>query len=106
MQRSAVIGGFILTIVGIAFGMFGALVLVCQFVEWWSFGNWNTVSIGYVLNYFRIQPSHFILYPVNLLALPVNFVSLSIGALMSGIGIKTMGREMRCHANSQPKRSE
>jgi hypothetical protein len=71
-------------IAGLVIGALGALVLFMQFAEWWSFGNWNVVSIGYVLNHFHIQ------FPKAIsivLDAPMSLVLFGIGGLIVAIGL-------------------
>ena len=72
-------------IAGLVIGALGALVLFMQFAEWWSFGNWNDVSIGYVLGHFHV------LFPAVIsiaLDLPLSLVLFGIGGLIVAIGAK------------------
>jgi len=47
-------------ITGLVIGALGALVLFAQWIEWFSFGNWNPISVRYAFDYFGFQPPHFI----------------------------------------------
>ena len=73
-------------ITGLVFGVLGALVRAAQFTEWWSYGDWNAVSIGYVLAYFNILPPALISIGSRLLNLPVSAVLLGIGVLVAALG--------------------
>jgi hypothetical protein len=86
-------------IAGFIIGALGALVLFAQCLEWWSFGNWNPVSVRYALNYFAIHPPHFVSTAFGIqrifnsledefLNLPLSIVLLGIGGLIAAIGAK------------------
>jgi len=66
--------------------MLGALVLLAQYLEWQSFGNWNEVSLGYVLAYFEVQPLPFISPASRLWALPISAVLIAAGGALSAVG--------------------
>jgi len=66
----------------------GALVLFMQLAEWWSFGNWNAVSIRYVLSYYKTQSPHFASPMFRFLDLPASLMLLGIGGLIIAIGAK------------------
>lgn len=89
-------------ITGFAIGAFGALVLFAQFIEWRSFGNWNPVSIRYALDYFEVQPPHFIASGFQkifnwrrdgFLDLPLSIVLLCIGSFIVVVGICVPGKK-------------
>jgi hypothetical protein len=84
MKRRSLLSIFCIT-TGAVIGALGALVLFMQLAEWWSFGNWNVVSIRYFLGHFHIQFSNFI--PI-VLDLPLSFILLGIGGLIVAIGSK------------------
>jgi hypothetical protein len=82
---------------GFVIGTLGALIVLAQGLEWWSFGDWNPVSIGYVLDHFRIQPPNF--YPTasgkltnwlrdKCLDFPLSIALLGIGGVIAAIGIR------------------
>jgi len=73
-------------ITGVALGILGALVLSAQCAEWWSFGDWNAVSIRYVLGYFNILPQPLISTGYRLLDLPLSAVLLVAGGLIAALG--------------------
>jgi hypothetical protein len=75
-------------IAGLAVGALGLLVVIAQTLEWWSFGNWNPVSLRYVLDYFTIRPPHFVPMAGKIWDLPANVVLLVVGALIATIGGK------------------
>jgi hypothetical protein len=72
-------------ITGLVIGALGALVLFMQFAEWWSFGNWNIVSIRYVLDHFHIRYPNFI---TIVLDLPLSLILFGIGGLVVALGCK------------------
>jgi hypothetical protein len=82
MPRRSLVAIFCIT-TGLVVGALGALVLFMQFAEWWSFGNWNAVSIRYVLGHFHIQFPDFISI---VLELPLCLILLGIGGLIVAIG--------------------
>lgn len=71
------------SIIGAACIGVGALVLGLQIAEWWSFGDWNAVSVRYVLGYFSIPV---ISGNYGLLDLPASLLFLSGGALVVLLG--------------------
>ena len=84
-------------ITGFVIGMLGALVLFAQWIEWFSFGNWNPISVRYAFDYFGIQPPHFISTALGIgkifnwlgdgfLDLPLSVVLLGTGGLIAAIG--------------------
>ena len=84
-------------ILGFAIGALGMLVVFAQCIEWWSFGNWNQVSVRYAFEYFTRQSPNFILTALDvprifnwlrdgLLNLPLSIVLLGIGGLITAIG--------------------
>lgn len=86
-------------ITGFIIGALGALVLFAQCIEWWSFGNWNPVSVHYALNYFAIHLPHFVSTATGIqkmfnwledgfLNLPLSIVLLGIGGLIAAMGAK------------------
>ena len=86
-------------ITGFVIGTLGALVLFAQWIEWFSFGNWNPISVRYAFDYFGIQPPHFISTALGFrkifnwlrdgfLDLPLSVVLLGIGGLIAAIGGK------------------
>lgn len=90
-------------IAGFAIGALGALVLFAQCAEWWSFGNWNPVSIRYAFDYFEIQPPHFNSTTLGIqkifnwlrdgfLNLPLSIVLLGIGSLLAAVGTTTLAK--------------
>lgn len=66
----------------------GVLVLAAQAAEWWSFGDWNTVSIRYVLGYFNILRASLISNEYGFLDLPISFLLIGSGALIALLGKK------------------
>ena len=75
-------------IIGLAFCALGALVLSAQSAEWWSYGDWNPVSIGYVLDYFNILPAPVISIGYRFLDLPVSVAFFGIDASQPHAGIR------------------
>lgn len=73
-------------IIGAACVVIGALVLTAQIAEWWSYGDWNAVSVRYVLNYFNILPARLISGGYRLLDFPVSVLLLGTGALIAVLG--------------------
>ena len=55
-----------------------ALVVVAQFLEWHSYGNWNPVSPRYVFEYFEMRPAHIALAS-RLWDLPLSLILLFAG---------------------------
>jgi hypothetical protein len=84
MPRRSLLAIFCIT-TGLIIGALGALVLFMQFAEWWSFGNWNAVSIRYVFGHFHIQFPDVISI---MLDLPLSLVLLGIGGLIIAFGVK------------------
>jgi hypothetical protein len=72
--------------IGLAFGTLGALVLFAQCAEWWSFGDWNAVSLGYVFEYFKIPPSSSGSIGHIFLDLPASAALLGTGILIAVLG--------------------
>jgi hypothetical protein len=88
-----------LMITGFVIGALGVLVLFAQWIEWFSFGNWNPISVRYAFDYFGIQPPHFISTALGVqkslnwlrngvLDLPLSVVLLGTGGLIAAIGGK------------------
>src|ERR1700733_281211 len=85
-------------ILGFAIGALGMLVVFAQCIEWWSFGNWNQVSVRYAFEYFTRHSPNLILTASldiskifnrlrdGLLNLPLSIVLLGIGCLITAIG--------------------
>jgi hypothetical protein len=73
-------------VIGLGLGTLGALVLLAQYLEWRSFGNWNEVSLGYVLAYFEVQPLPFISPASRLWELPINAVLIAAGGALITVG--------------------
>src|SRR5271163_3358159 len=84
-------------IIGFLIATLGALVLFAQCIEWWSFGNWNPVSVRYAFDYFEIQPPYFISTALGMhkifrwardgiLDLPLNITLLGVGGFIAVIG--------------------
>ncbi len=84
-------------ITGLVIGALGALVLFAQWIEWFSFGNWNPISVGYAFDYFGLQSPHFISATLGIqrifnwlcdafFDLPLSLVLLGIGGLIAIIG--------------------
>jgi hypothetical protein len=74
--------------VGGVIAALGAIVIFIQLAEWWSFGNWNGVSIRYVLGYYKIQSPYFASPMFRFLDLPLSPMLLGIGVLIVTIGAK------------------
>jgi uncharacterized membrane protein SirB2 len=64
----------------------GALIIFAQSIEWWTFGNWNPVSVRYALGYFEIQPRSFTTQ--KFLDFPLSMVFLAISILIAAIGVR------------------
>lgn len=86
-------------ITGLVIGALGALVLFAQWIEWFSFGNWNPISVRYAFDYFAIQLPHFISRALGVqkifnwlrdgfLDLPLSIILLGTGGLIAAIGGK------------------
>ena len=73
-------------IVGLTFGLLGALILAAQCAEWWSYGDWNVVSIRYVLSYFDVIPQPFMPGRYGLLDLPMSALLFGAGGLIAALG--------------------
>ncbi len=70
---------------GLAFVLLGALVLAQQSAEWRSYGDWNAVSIGSVLDYFHILPSRLISLGTGFFDFPVSVVLFGFGILIAAL---------------------
>jgi hypothetical protein len=71
----------------IALITFGALVLIAQFLEWYNFGNWNSVSPRYVFEYFELRPVPHISMTSTLWDLPLSMILFVVGFIFSVIGV-------------------
>lgn len=82
-------------IIGAACVGAGALVLVMQIAEWWSFGDWNAVSVGYVLGYFNILKTLVPSSGHGLLNFPVSVLFIGGGVLIALLGQKLRRQDTR-----------
>jgi uncharacterized membrane protein len=73
-------------LIGFLLGALGALVLVAQYLEWQSFGNWNAVSFRYVLVYFELQPPTFPSPEARVWDLPLSAVFIGTGGAIIMMG--------------------
>jgi hypothetical protein len=86
VMRRYALGSILCIIIGLGLGTLGAVVLFAQYLEWRSFGNWNAVSLRYVLAYFEIQPLPFISPASRLWDLPISTVLIAAGGALTAVG--------------------
>jgi hypothetical protein len=70
-------------ITGFIIAALGTLVLFAQCMEWFSFGNWNSVSVQYAFGYFDIRVPHFI--SICFSRLPLSVTLLVVGGLTAAV---------------------
>ena len=92
-------------LIGFLLAALGALVLLAQYLEWRSFGNWNAVSVRYVLTYFEVQPPPFI-SPASLIwDLPISAVLIGAGGAIAIVGMYCRQKASRTrHVMHSPQR--
>ena len=89
-------------IIGAACVVVGALVLAAQIAEWWRFGDWNTVSVRYVLGYFNIPGTLAFSSEYGSLDFPVSLLFLGAAPLIALLGGKLPRRNTKVpHDNLQ-----
>jgi hypothetical protein len=71
--------------VGCAIVAMGALIVAAQTLEWWSYGNWNPVTLRYVFIHFFDSPTRFA--AVRGWNLPLSGTLVGAGALVATVGI-------------------
>jgi hypothetical protein len=73
--------------IGLLLGSLGALVLLAQYLEWQSYGNWNAVSLRYALAYFNVQLPLLNSPTWRVWDLPLSAVLIGLGAAIAVVGI-------------------
>ena len=71
---------------GFLLAALGLLVLLAQYLEWRSFGNWNAVSVRYVLTYFEVQLP-FVSPTSRILDFPISAVLIGAGGAIAAISL-------------------
>lgn len=87
-------------VIGAACVGVGALVLCAQIAEWWSFGDWNAVSVRYVLGYFNLLREPVTSSRYGLLDFPLNLLLIGGGILFALLGGNLPRRNAKTSTNN------
>src|SRR5262249_58626057 len=90
-------------IIGALLGALGALVLLAQYLEWQSFGNWNAVSLRYALVYFDVQRLLLISPASRVWDLPLSAVLIGLGGAVATVGAYCRQRSSRTGVMHSPQ---
>jgi hypothetical protein len=80
---------------GFLLAALGAFVLLAQYLEWRSFGNWNAVSLRYALAYFDVQRLLLISPASRVWDLPLSAVLMGLGGAVATVGAFCRQRSSR-----------
>ena len=87
---------------GFLLAALGVLVLLAQYLEWRSFGNWNSVSFRYALAYFDVQRLLLISPASRVWDLPLSAVLMGLGGAVATVGAYCRLRSSRTGVMHSP----